>query len=234
MDPHPSGNLDPPPPLAADFEDPSCNYPLERKHYLYGHRKIPEILRMWYQSSREVIIIFLFESRIYYKFNRAGGFNLRSTLQDLSREHIFLIINDFGIRVPDTHKAYDEALKERLLLVARRDNPGRRKDDVGQISVDKLRECFKLSQYEELGAPQAEWVCGRWGGESTIGLPKRCRTPIATAYSHRGEPKMRRRWLCTPGDAIGREIFKRMGKLSSSIVFLSRHQKRSQWPKNVD
>lgn len=38
------------------------------------------------------------------------------------------------------HRAYDEALKERLLLVGRRDNPGQRKDDVGQISVDRIRE----------------------------------------------------------------------------------------------
>lgn len=88
-----------------------------------------------------MIVIFLFEFRVYYKFNRTGGFNLRSTtLQCLSRQHIFLIINYFGIRVTDIHIAYDEALKERLLLVGRRDNPGQEKDDVGVISVDELRE----------------------------------------------------------------------------------------------
>ena len=123
MEPYLSGTPDPPPPLAAGFEDPSCNCPLERKSYISVRRKVPEILKIWYQSQREVIVVFLFESRVYYKFNTTGGFNLRSLLQDLSREHIFIVINDFGIGTPDINRTYEEALKERLLLVGKRDNP---------------------------------------------------------------------------------------------------------------
>lgn len=52
---------------------------------------------------------------VYAKFSTAGGFNLRSTLQDLSRENIFLVINGFGIRIPDINRAYDEALRVRVL-----------------------------------------------------------------------------------------------------------------------
>jgi hypothetical protein len=70
-----------------------------------------------------VIVIFLFEFRIYYKFNITGGFTLRSLLQDLSRDHLFIVINDFGIGIPDINKTYEEALKERLLLVRKRDSP---------------------------------------------------------------------------------------------------------------
>jgi hypothetical protein len=123
MDPYPSGTPDPPPPLAAGFEDPSCICPMESKNYLSVRRSVSDILKIWYQSEREVIVIFLFESRIYYKFSTAGGFNLRSTLQDLSRKHIFLVINEFGLGIPDINKTYEEALKERLLLVGKRDNP---------------------------------------------------------------------------------------------------------------
>lgn len=140
MDPHPSGTPDAPPPLAAGFEDPTCNCPMESRNHLSVRRKIPEILRIWYESSREVIVIFLFEYRVYYKFSTAGGFSLRSTLQELSREHIFLIINEFGIGAPDINMAYDEALKERLLLVSRRDNPGQGKDEVGLMSRARLQE----------------------------------------------------------------------------------------------
>lgn len=36
-------------------------------------------------------------------------------IRDLPREHIFLVIDDFGLGVPDINRAYDEALKDRLL-----------------------------------------------------------------------------------------------------------------------
>lgn len=87
-----------------------------------------------------MIVIFLFGFRIYYKFSTAGELNLRSTLQDLSREHIFLVINDFGVRAPNINRAYDEAIKERLLLVGRRDNLAQGKDEIGVMSLDKLRK----------------------------------------------------------------------------------------------
>ncbi|KAJ6103450.1 hypothetical protein N7486_005877 [Penicillium sp. IBT 16267x] len=155
LEPYPSGTPDPPPPLAAGFEDPSCNFPLERKSYIFVRRKVPEILKIWYQSQREVIVVFLFESRVYYKFNTTGGFNLRSLLQDLSREHIFIVINDFGIGTPDINRTYEEALKERLLLVGKRDNPAQGKNEVGVISLDRLQE-YVLNYDVHLGKRNAD------------------------------------------------------------------------------
>ncbi|KAJ5458804.1 hypothetical protein N7530_010748 [Penicillium desertorum] len=61
-------------------------------------------------------------------------------LSDLSREHIFIVINEFGIGTPDINKTYKETIKERLLLVSKRDNLAQGKNEVGMISLDKLQE----------------------------------------------------------------------------------------------
>lgn len=140
IEPHPSGTPDTPPPLAPGFEDPSCNCPMETKNYLSVRRKVPEILKIWFQSEKQVIVIFLFELRTYFKFDLTGGANLQLKLQDLSREHIFILINEFGIGTPDINKTYEETIKERLLLVSKRDNPAQGKNEVGMISLDKLQE----------------------------------------------------------------------------------------------
>lgn len=66
--------------------------------------------------------MFLFESCIYYKFTTGDGYNLRSTLQDLARDYYFLFINQYRVGIPDINKAYEEVLKERLVLVTKRDN----------------------------------------------------------------------------------------------------------------
>lgn len=140
FEPHPSGTPDSPPPLAPGFEDPSCNCPIETENYLSVRRKVPEILKIWFQSEREVIVIFLIEVRTYFKFDLTGGVNLQLKLQDLSREHIFIVINEFGIGTPDINKTYEETIKERLLLVSKRDNPAQGKNEVGKMSLDKLKE----------------------------------------------------------------------------------------------
>jgi hypothetical protein len=145
FDPHPPGTPDrdlvtPSPPLAAGFEDISCNGPMDSKNYLSVHRKVPEILNMWYQSDQEVIVVYLFESRAYYKFSPLGGFSLRGTLQDLSRDHRFLVINEYGLGTPDMNKVYDAALEQRLVLVGKLDKPSQGIDHDGDISLDNLRE----------------------------------------------------------------------------------------------
>lgn len=140
IEPHPSGTPDAPPPVAPGFEDASCIGPMEQRNHLTVRRRVPEILNIWFQAQHEVVVIFLFESRTYFKFSQTGGFNLRSTLQDLSREHIFITINEFGIGTPDINKTYEETLRERLLLVCRRDNPAQGKDEIGMISLDRLQD----------------------------------------------------------------------------------------------
>jgi hypothetical protein len=129
-------------PLAAGFEDNTCKAPLETRADICVHRKVAEMLQMWYDSSStSLVVLFLFESRRYYKFRAEEGLALRSTLQDLSREHYFLIINDYGVGAPDLNRVCDVALAERLVLVGKKDNPSQGiEDEQGQISVDKLRD----------------------------------------------------------------------------------------------
>lgn len=140
IEPYPSGTPDPPPPIAPGFEEASCIQPMEKENLLSVRRKVPEILNIWFRSQREVIVLFLFESRTYYKFSGASGFNLRAALQNFSREHIFITINEFGIGTPDINKTYEAALKERLILVGKRDSPAQGKDEIGLISLDKLQD----------------------------------------------------------------------------------------------
>ena len=140
MEPYPSGTPDPPPPLAAGFEDPCSNGPMEIKNYISVHRKVAEILRIWLQSPKEVAALFLFECQAYYKLDLAGGFKLNSTIQDLSKEHIFLVLNEFSLGSPDINAIDEEALNQRLLLVSKRDSPAQSKDEDGLISLDRLRD----------------------------------------------------------------------------------------------
>ncbi|KAJ5860658.1 uncharacterized protein N7529_007968 [Penicillium soppii] len=138
MHDHPSGTPDRDiAPLAAGFEE--MPQPMEIKSFITIHRKVPEILSMWYKSHQEVIVVYLFESRTYYKFSLDGGLNLRATLQALARDHIFMVVNQYGLGVPDVNKVYEVALKERLILVGKTDNPSHEKGQEGTISADKLR-----------------------------------------------------------------------------------------------
>lgn len=121
IEPYPSGTLDPPLPLAVGFEDLCLNGLMEIKNYISMYRKVTKILRIWLQSLKEVVVLFLFECRAYYKFDLAGGFKLNSIIQDLSKEYIFLILNKFSLGSPDINVIYEEALKQRLLLVSKRD-----------------------------------------------------------------------------------------------------------------
>lgn len=136
---HPSGTPDhDAPPLAASFEETS--QPIETKNYLSVRNKVPKILSTWYQSHQEVIVLYLFESQVYYKFFLGDGFNLRAVLQDLASNHLFIVINEYGIGTPDMNKVYKAALKERLILIRKIDNPSHGNDMEGTISLDKLRD----------------------------------------------------------------------------------------------
>jgi hypothetical protein len=149
-------------PLAAGFEDIICKAPLETRADICVHRKVAEILQMWYTScNTSLIVLFLFESRRYYKFLAENGLALRSVLQDLSREHYFLIINDYGVGAPDLNKVCEVALAERLVLVGKKDNPSQGiQDEQGQISVDKLRDY--VTKYDvRTGKRRAETMSDR-------------------------------------------------------------------------
>ncbi|KAK4946269.1 hypothetical protein LTR66_014315, partial [Elasticomyces elasticus] len=161
MDHHPSGTPDRDvAPLAAGFEE--ISQPMEAKSYITIHRKVPEILTMWYESHQEVIVVYLFESRIYYKFSLDGGFSMRAILQDLARDHIFLVANQYGLGTPDVNRVYETALEERLILVGKTDNPSHEKGLEGTISLDKLRD-YVLNYDVHTGKRKADSAANRPG-----------------------------------------------------------------------
>lgn len=129
-------------PLAAGFEDHIHKAPLETKAVISLHRKVAEILQMWYESrNTSLIILFMFESRSYYKFGLDSESALRSTILDLQRGHYFLTINDHGVVAPDLDKIHEVALQERLILVGKHNGPNKAiENQSGQISFDDLRE----------------------------------------------------------------------------------------------
>jgi hypothetical protein len=158
---HPSGTPDRDiAPLAVGFEE--MPQPMETRSYITVHRKVPEILSMWYQSHQEVIVVYLFESRIYYKFSLNGGFNLRAILQDLARDHVFVVVNQYGLGTPDVNRVCEEALKERLILVGKTDNPSQEKGLEGTISLDKLRD-YVLNYDVHTGKRKADSAATRPG-----------------------------------------------------------------------
>lgn len=159
IEPHPDGTpSDPLPqaigaedqshhePLAAGFEDLTCVAPMESRTFIAGRRRVQEILTIWFQSRKEVIVIFEFDHRAYYKFRLEGGHSLRTTLKDLSRDFVFVIFNDYGLGTPDINATYEEVVKTRLLLAYSRNNPVTKKRADGvelEASMEDLRDYFQ-------------------------------------------------------------------------------------------
>ncbi|PWY96042.1 hypothetical protein BO94DRAFT_601220 [Aspergillus sclerotioniger CBS 115572] len=127
-------------PLAAGFETVSA--PLDRLHYISLHRSVRSILQLWYQSANtSLIVLFLFETRAYYKFRLSDSYALRGTLTDLSREHYFLVIGDSG-ELQSAANITNEALKSQLVFVGKKNGPAHHElfnEEDAQISVDNLR-----------------------------------------------------------------------------------------------
>lgn len=147
LEPHPPGTPDRfmdgveiDPPLAHGFEDYTCKAPLEKRAEISLHRSATQVLDMWRESdNRDLIVLYMFESRGYIKFLAQGGLNLRLTLNDLGRDHYFLTINGDEVEAPEN--VYDDALEKRLVLVGRRDAPSHEiGNGYGQISLSELRE----------------------------------------------------------------------------------------------
>ncbi|RDH38292.1 hypothetical protein BDQ94DRAFT_156322 [Aspergillus welwitschiae] len=145
--PHPSGTPDrdhmsgaePTAPLAAGFEiEPA---PLGRLNHITLHRDVRAILHQWYRSANtRLIILFLFESRAYYKFRTSDNYALRGTLLDLSREHYFLVVGHNG-EMQSPANIYEETLKARLVFVGKKDHPTNEEHGAtnSRITVDSLR-----------------------------------------------------------------------------------------------
>ncbi|GKZ37399.1 hypothetical protein AbraIFM66950_008922 [Aspergillus brasiliensis] len=126
-------------PLAAGFEiEPA---PLGRLNHITLHRDVRAILHQWYRSANtRLIILFLFESRAYYKFRTSGNYALRGTLLDLSRDHYFLVVGHNG-EMQSPANIYEETLKARLVFVGKKDHPTNEEHGANnsRITVDSLR-----------------------------------------------------------------------------------------------
>lgn len=109
-----------------------------------------------------MIIIYLFESRIYYKFPLTSGYNLRATLKDLIKDHILSVLNSYGLGTPDINNIFEEALKERLILVGKTDNLSHKKQEEGTILIDKLRD-YVLNYDIHIGKRKADSIANRSG-----------------------------------------------------------------------
>ncbi|KAL1979323.1 hypothetical protein VTN96DRAFT_6214 [Rasamsonia emersonii] len=153
LEPHPPGTPDRlmegvefDPPLAHGFEDHTCKAPLEKRAEISLHRSATQVLDMWRESdNRDLIVLYMFESRRYIKFLAQGGLNLQLTLDDLGRDHYFLTIKGDEVEVPEN--VYEGALEKRLVLVGRKNARSRGiRDGYGQISLSELRKY--LSAYD--------------------------------------------------------------------------------------
>jgi hypothetical protein len=129
-------------PLAAGFEDDSCKAPLETKAMISLHRNVAEILQMWYETGdSRLVVLFLFESRTYYKFDRKSENSLRLRLTELGKEHYFLVIGNYGVELPNLSTITEVAMREHLILVGYKDGPSNGvTDSNGQISLDSLKD----------------------------------------------------------------------------------------------
>jgi hypothetical protein len=149
------------PPLAVGFEE--ISQPMETRNYVSIHRKVPDILSMWSQSGQEVILVFLFESRTYYKFFLSGGENLQTILRDLAKDHLLMVTDnsdEHGLINLDMNAVYEAALKQRLVLAAKKDNPKQRRQVEGTISLVQLKE-YILEYNVHTGKRKADSVANR-------------------------------------------------------------------------
>ncbi|KAJ5639156.1 uncharacterized protein N7484_007018 [Penicillium longicatenatum] len=145
LEPHPRGTPDHELPLLPGFEDDYPVGPLNVKLPVPCRHQVISILRKWFTSTNhDLIVLFLFEDRTYYKFKPEGDYHLRSTLKQLSSKYNFFIYRgEFGFGVPDINNIFEEVLKWRLLLVGKIDNPKQRKDETGmRMSVETLKTYF--------------------------------------------------------------------------------------------
>lgn len=130
--------------LAPGFEDIRHNGLLNLLNRIIHRRRIEEILQIWFDSKNEtLVVLFLFESRTYFKFLIGDKFNIRGTLMDRSKEYSFQVIDpEYGLITPDLNRILDVALEKRLVLAARRDRPG--PPQAGEMSLDQLRDYIKV------------------------------------------------------------------------------------------
>lgn len=73
-----------------------------------------------------------------------------------------MVINKYGLGTPDMNMVYKAALKERLILVGKTDNPSHDKQLEGTISLDTLRD-YVLNYDVHTGKRKADTTANRPG-----------------------------------------------------------------------
>ncbi|KAJ6166464.1 hypothetical protein N7470_001911 [Penicillium chermesinum] len=133
-------------PLAAGFEGPDHSGQVNKRNGIAHRKKAETILKDWFESENtQLVVFFLLESREYYKFLKEDVNVIRSEIRFLSQEHRFLSIHeDYGLQSPDFDKTLDEALRQHLILVERKDKAGNPNISEDTMSVDQLREYMKV------------------------------------------------------------------------------------------
>lgn len=71
-----------------------------------------------------------------------------------------MVVNQYRLRTPDVNRVYEEALKERLILVRKIDNLSQEKGLEGTILLDKLRD-YVLSYDVHTGKRKADSIATR-------------------------------------------------------------------------
>jgi hypothetical protein len=138
--------IEPTAPLAAGFEDEISIGSLNQRCEITVHRSATEILSTWcLNGNPELIVFFLFDSRAYYKFLVTEQLHMRQTINTLSSDHYFLVIDQNTARTADREDLLNEAITRRLILVGLNDGAQVDKtksplDENGRISLLDLKE----------------------------------------------------------------------------------------------
>jgi hypothetical protein len=91
-------------------------------------------------------VFFLFNSREYYKFFTDNNMAMRLAINNLSRDHYFLIIKDDQILSPRLEELVKEATDTRLLLVGQKKKPYNLENRITGLTMEVLEDY--ISQYD--------------------------------------------------------------------------------------
>ncbi|KAJ5737359.1 uncharacterized protein N7483_002484 [Penicillium malachiteum] len=129
--------------LVPGFEDSYPVGPLRTELQIPTGRTVPEILQTWFQApeGHTLIVLFLFESRRYYKFGLDDEDTLETTLKTLAEGYNFFSIDpEFGFVSLGVNEVLQSALDRRILLVGRINHPKVMVEEGGMtMSVETLK-----------------------------------------------------------------------------------------------
>lgn len=128
------------PPKAAGFEDDENIGPLAELCYISHHRGSREIIEKWYHDrDPDLVVLFLFDRRAFYKFRRNSSRELSDRIQYLAQENYFCAICDNVISIP-YQETVAALLRFSLLLVGSKDGPSTTTDREGALTLKDIEQ----------------------------------------------------------------------------------------------